>query len=56
MPPLPIEPTDAKAIEALAEDTHRKNIEVTQDVGRINGWLAAIVRWPFRQLLRITRR
>ena len=55
-PQLPNEPTDAKSIEALAEDTHRKNAAVAGDVGRINGWIAAGIRWPFRFVMRLVRR
>ena len=56
VPQPPIEPHDAKAIQALADDRHSKGVGLTQDVGVITGWIWAGIRWPFRLILGIARR
>ncbi len=56
IPPLPIEPNDAKSIEVLAEDAHRKNVGLTQDLAHLAGYAWAALRWPVCQVLRLVHR
>jgi hypothetical protein len=50
--PPPFDPLDAKALQRSAEQNHRHNVGVTQDLGHILGWVGAVVTWPLRRLRR----
>ncbi len=54
--PPPFDPQDPKALRTSAEQDHKNNVGLTQDIDHILGWVTAAIRWPFRRVLGLVRR